>query len=359
MVSFQLLAKSLSGEEIARQLISVLSVQFSVSSELVVAAMRDCASANNVAMRTLKVIYPLILDVGCFSHTLDRVGEHFKVPLVNEFTTYWISLFSHSFKARLLWKERTGRSVCGYSATRWWSKWEVMNQLLELFGDLEPFLRSSEDFSVATRSKLIGILSNPQTSTVLKVELATIIDAAKPFVQATYKLEGTSDLLALECYEIVSAESAAVEQKHYPNLQAIISSISDTAVQNQLQDYASSCMKPALDYYKQHLENDMMKIPLNVFKAARLFSPSKLQQINPDIAEVEKNLSSIPFFTSADILALKDEYPQYRRISNIGGYACISTGKKYAPISEDALINEGRFFASICASVITNSGCGS
>ena len=49
----------------------------------------------------------------------------------------------------------------------------------------------------------------------------------------------------------------------------------------------------------------------------------------------------------------------YRRISNIGGCACISTGKKCAPISEDALINEGRFFASICASVITNSGCGS
>ena len=70
---------------------------------------------------------------------------------------------------------------------------------------MEPFLRSSEDFSVATRSKLIGILSNPQTSTVLKVELATIVDAAKPFVQANYKLEGTSDLLALECYEIVSA----------------------------------------------------------------------------------------------------------------------------------------------------------
>ena len=70
---------------------------------------------------------------------------------------------------------------------------------------MEPFLRSSEDFSVATPSKLIGILSNPQTSTVLKVELATIVDAAKPFVQANYKLEGTSDLLALECYEIVSA----------------------------------------------------------------------------------------------------------------------------------------------------------
>ena len=102
LVRFELLAKSLSGEEIARQLITVLSVQLSIPSELLVGAMRDCVSSNNVAIRTLRVIYPFILDVGCFAHTLDRVGEKFKTPLINEFTTYWVSLFSHSFKARLL-----------------------------------------------------------------------------------------------------------------------------------------------------------------------------------------------------------------------------------------------------------------
>ena len=69
------------------------------------------ASSNNVAMRTL-VVYPFLLDIGCFAHTL---GDRFKIPLVNDFTTYWVSLFSHSFKAKLLWKERTGRPVCGYS----------------------------------------------------------------------------------------------------------------------------------------------------------------------------------------------------------------------------------------------------
>ena len=43
--------------------------------------MRDRASVNSVAMATLKLLYPSLLDVGCFSHTLDRVGEHFKVPV--------------------------------------------------------------------------------------------------------------------------------------------------------------------------------------------------------------------------------------------------------------------------------------
>lgn len=167
--------------------------------------MRDCVSSNNVAMRTLRVIYPLILDTGCFAHTLYRVGERFKTPLINKFTTYWVSLFSHSFKARLhvLWKERTGRPICSYSPTRLWSRWEVMNQLLELFGDLQPSLSSVEEFSSATRKKLLGFLTDPQTCIVLKVELAGVIDAGKPFVQGTYKLEGTG-ALALQCYNYYS-----------------------------------------------------------------------------------------------------------------------------------------------------------
>ena len=76
-------------------------MQFSVSSGLVVAAMCDCAKSR------------LPSYLGCwmfFPHT--RVGKHFKFPLVNEFTTYLISLFSHSFKACLLWKEIKERSVC-------------------------------------------------------------------------------------------------------------------------------------------------------------------------------------------------------------------------------------------------------
>ena len=215
LIRFELLAN---GEEIAHQLISVLS--------LLIAAMRDCASSNNVAMRTLKVVYPFLLDIGCFAHTLDRVGERFKIPLVNDFTTYWVSLFSHSFKAKLLWKERTGRPVCGYSSTRWWSRWEVMNQLLELFGDLHPFLNSTDEFSSSTRTKLLGILTNPQTCIILKVELAAVIDAGKPFVQGTYNLEGKGPL-ALQCYEIISSVTAAVEMAHYPNVEAVISSITN------------------------------------------------------------------------------------------------------------------------------------
>ena len=310
MVRFELLAKSLSGDEIARQLISTLSVQLSIPSELLVGAMHDCASSNRVAIRTLKVVYPSFLDIGCFAHTLDRVGERFKTPLINEFTTYWVSLFSHSYKARLIWQERTGRSICLSSPTRWWSRWEIMNQLLELFGDLQPFLMSTEEFSSATRTKLLGFFSNQQTCVVLKVELAAIMDGGKPFVQGTYKLEGNGPL-ALQCYEIISSITAAVDTAHYPNVEAIISSLSnDPIVQQQLRTYALSCLKPALDYYREHLKADLMSVPLSAFKAARLFSPQKLQEMKPDITVLD-TLTIFPFISVADLVQMKDEYPKY------------------------------------------------
>ena len=106
LIRVKLLANSLSGEEIAREIINSLSLEYGVGSEHVLAVMHDCASTNVVAMRTLKVLYPLAQGIGCFSHTLDRAGERFSTPIAHEFVTYWISLFAHSPKARLLWSQQ-------------------------------------------------------------------------------------------------------------------------------------------------------------------------------------------------------------------------------------------------------------
>ena len=83
LIRFCLLAISLSGAEIACELINTLAVQYSKASELVLAAMCDSVSSNGVAMCTLKVIYPSLIDIGCFSHSLDRVGENFPCEWVH------------------------------------------------------------------------------------------------------------------------------------------------------------------------------------------------------------------------------------------------------------------------------------
>lgn len=70
----QLLAKSLCGEEMARELTSVLQVNYKVSAS---SAVHDRTSVNTVVMRTIKVIYPQVLDSRCFPHMIAHVGEKF------------------------------------------------------------------------------------------------------------------------------------------------------------------------------------------------------------------------------------------------------------------------------------------
>ena len=77
LVRLQLLAKSLTGEEIARELIHVLSTDYGIGSCNLLAAMRDRASTNNVAMRAVALLYPKVLDVGCFPTPLTMLAVIF------------------------------------------------------------------------------------------------------------------------------------------------------------------------------------------------------------------------------------------------------------------------------------------
>ena len=161
--------------------------------------MHDLAAVTTVAMNTVSIVYPNILDVGCMSHTMDHVGDKFLTPLLDEFVTAWVQMFSHSPKSRLQWSNRVGFNVRLLCKTRWWSRWEVINQILELFGDIEPLLIENDDLAPPTRQKIINILQDPTQKAYLHVEMAAIIDAGREFVKSTYKLEGDGPLV-LDCY---------------------------------------------------------------------------------------------------------------------------------------------------------------
>ena len=59
----------MAGEEIAREIVTTISTQYGIASNLVIAMMHDRAACNGVALRTLKNVYPQLVDVGSFSHT--------------------------------------------------------------------------------------------------------------------------------------------------------------------------------------------------------------------------------------------------------------------------------------------------
>ena len=136
LVSLQLLQKSLTGEEIARELITVLSVCYGINPTLVLCAMRDGASTNNVAMRTLNVLYSNIFDVTCFSHTLDHVGNQFDMPVLLEFINGLVSLFSHSSKVKPYGRRRQAKQwphivqLGGGQSGRLWHKYSNTLEIL-------------------------------------------------------------------------------------------------------------------------------------------------------------------------------------------------------------------------------------
>ena len=45
-------------------------------------------------MQTIKAVFPMVVDIGCYSHTLDLVEEKSYLPVLGEFIRLRISLFS-------------------------------------------------------------------------------------------------------------------------------------------------------------------------------------------------------------------------------------------------------------------------
>ena len=81
LVCLKLLSKSMTGEELARVIISTLSTCYGIESNKLVASMRDRASVNSVAITTLKLLYPSLLDVGCFHTPWTELESISKFPL--------------------------------------------------------------------------------------------------------------------------------------------------------------------------------------------------------------------------------------------------------------------------------------
>ena len=222
--------------------------------------MRDRASVNNVAIRTLGILYPNLFDVGCFSHTLDHVGEKLQTPLLDEFAKSWINMFSRSPKSKLAWKSQTGLSVPSYSCTRWWSKWEMLRQAHDSFGDVRTFIDNAADVSPANRCKIFQMLSDPHKNAQLQLEMAITIDVGEPFVKSTYNLEGDGPL-ALTTYKCICFLSSFASTAHYPNANAVASRLSsgNPAIYQQMYDYCLACAAPAYDYFKNILEAVVIK----------------------------------------------------------------------------------------------------
>ena len=311
LLRLQVVAKALKAEELAQRLMSFVAVDHHFGPSMLLAAIRDGASVNGAALRQLSFFYPNMMDIVCFSHTIDNVGDHFQFRVLDSFIRYWASLFSRSHTARLLWKEITGISMKSHSETRWWSKWEILNQVADFFGDVEPFLRENENICPANRQHLLDIIDNPQDLQDLRLELAAIVDAGVYFVKATYYLEGDGPLI-FSCYEKLSAVSQAVAVGHYPSTTAVAQEIAsgNAALQNQLVAQAKACIQPGLHFFQQKFSVQFHTVA-RAFKAARLCCPIQVQVLKPTADSLEE-FRNYPFLNDDNCIAsLAQELPAY------------------------------------------------
>lgn len=129
LVRIDVVAKSVTAVQLSRVLMECLFTRLQLRGQQILAIVRDGVSVNGAAINNMRPFLPNALDVVCFSHTLDNVGDHFDTPVLEQFGQHWIRLFATSCKAKLLWKEMTGEAARSFSETRWWSRWEVYHQV--------------------------------------------------------------------------------------------------------------------------------------------------------------------------------------------------------------------------------------
>lgn len=197
--------KGLKAEELAQCLIQALAVEYAIQPGALLAAMKDGASVNQAALQQVRFFFLQLLNVTCLSHTIDNVGKHFEFRVLDTFAQYWVSLFSHSAAARLVWKARSGTAMRTYSLTRWWSKY------------VEPFVRENDHLAPVTRAHLMEIFNFPADSKDLELALAAFVDGGNHFVSATYYLEGDGPLV----FSCLATVSNAVPVAAYPNVEGV------------------------------------------------------------------------------------------------------------------------------------------
>ncbi|CAB4040917.1 DNA-directed primase polymerase, partial [Paramuricea clavata] len=75
LMRIDICSKSVNSEQLARVLNECLSVEYGIKANSLLAAMRDGASVNQAALNRIAFIFPNLLNVVCFSHTLDNVAK--------------------------------------------------------------------------------------------------------------------------------------------------------------------------------------------------------------------------------------------------------------------------------------------
>lgn len=314
LVRFQLVKSSVCGDELARIMIEVLHRKLGVLQGQLLAAMRDRASVNTCALRTVSVLYPDMLDVDYISHFLDQVGVKCKTPALTPFMSTWNIIFTTSMKARRVWSQISGRGMPRYNSTRWWSLWECLTVVFEEWNHVNAFLESNEHFADVTRRKLSDLIQ--QSSLQIRVEQAAMMEMEK-FVKATYTLEGDGALVFVAFRQLEELRQF-IHVQNFPTLTRVVQQLFPVNVVEQQRWYLyvlRESLMPASQYYVETSANDaIVSRSIQVFQATQLFNPRVVKTSRTVAADVDR-IRAVPFLNDDNtIQSWKDKLPAHLAI---------------------------------------------
>ena len=177
---------------------------------------RDREATNALAAEGITRIYACSFNLECCSHALNKVGENLSTPHLVAFKDMLtIACNSAAFKEHL--KAYVPKAFRKPSNIRWWSIWELYASMCEEHNGVPVFnlyleaCRASRDatgrivIAGATEDsvrigRLADFANNAAAVDAVRLELVAVVSIGKPFVQATYALEGAG-CCSMEAYK--------------------------------------------------------------------------------------------------------------------------------------------------------------
>ena len=189
LVAFKTAKVHMDSDALFRLIVTTLHRHLGLDLDHCVAYARDSCSTNYAAVKRLLPLSINGLNMLCFAHTLHNTGKHLYLPVLEEFITPWLQLIPKPGAARLRWQAILGKCVSSYSTVRWWSRWEIMEELALNFGALPQFLTdlSNDGIGDATTKKMLNMVKHQHKE--LELELAAVLSCER-LCRATYRMEG-------------------------------------------------------------------------------------------------------------------------------------------------------------------------
>jgi hypothetical protein len=253
---------------------------------------------------------------GCMPHTLSHVGENSDLAILRDFVVA-LTTVTHSTNARAAFDRHFKETMQRYNQIRWYVVFEMYSQIGNNYPCLAPWLAECELWGhspagIAAIRKVVR-----DHGETLKLEIAIGMDVYRPFVEATYVLEGDG-VLVFALADILDKLAVHVAMVRgggagTPNTRALAKAVVAANFGGELavaQDVrvealiAESLRKVerSLVYFEAKMVE--LKDMVDIFKACRLFDPSRAAAQCAHADEVERQLKLFPFIDDAKVALL-------------------------------------------------------